>query len=311
MSLKTMAKAVLRPLPQWAPVGIIPPQAAISVSLLWNGKAAGVTENHTIASLKPLTVAIGLDGTTHDLTSGTLEFVDATIREPIGSLQISRVAASHTGGAQIGFFRIVEADHRCLPWPQRPWNAMLQARAIRKHKKPHNFYMSPAAVQQLMIFYICPRPVVLVSVSEEGHSNLFPMDLIGPLANDYFTLALRSTSVSVPTMAKARRLAISGMRAEHKDVVYKLGEHHKRQFVAWDTLPLPVILTEKLNLPAIGSALWIRELCVEDSEIIGSHMLFTCRVVSERGLSSGLQLHHTAGFHQEFRRRRGMPFAPA
>ncbi|HWY13984.1 MAG TPA: flavin reductase family protein [Rhizomicrobium sp.] len=311
MSLRTIAKAVLRPVPQWAPVGIIPPQGAISVSLLWNGKAADVTENHTIASLKPVTVAIGLDGTTHDLASGTLEFVDTTTRKPIGSLQISRVAGRNTGGAQIGFFRIVEADHCCLPWPQRPWNAVLQARAIRKYKKPHNFHMPPAAVQQLMIFYICPRPVVLVSVSEGRHSNLFPMDLIGPLANGYFTLALRNTSVSVPAMVKAPRLAISGMPAEHKDVVYKLGEHHKKQFVDWDKLPLPVILTEKLKLPAIGSALWIRELSVEASEVIGSHTFFTCRVVSERQLSSGLQLHHTAGFHQEFRRRRGKPFAPA
>ena len=188
---------------------------------------------------------------------------------------------------------------------------MLQARTIRRHRKPHNFYMPPAAVQQLMIFYICPRPVVLVSVSEEEHSNLFPMDLIGPLANSCFSLALRTTNVSVPIMVKARRLAISGMGAEHKDVVYKLGEHHKKRFVAWDELRLPVVLTDTLKLPAIGSALWIRELSVEHSEEIGSHTFFTCRVVSERRLSDGLQLHHTAGFHQEFRRRQGRPFPPA
>src|ERR1700688_4943263 len=131
-----MAKAVLRPLPQWAPVGIIHPQAAIAVSLLWNGKAADMTGNHAIASLKPLTVAIGLDGTTDDLASGTLSFVDTATRKPIGSLHISRVAARNTGGAHIGSFRIVGADHCCLPWPQRPWNAMLQARAIRRYSKP-------------------------------------------------------------------------------------------------------------------------------------------------------------------------------
>jgi flavin reductase (DIM6/NTAB) family NADH-FMN oxidoreductase RutF len=270
-----------------------------------------VTGNHTIASLKPLTVAIGLDDTTRDLTSGTLAFVDAATSKPIGSLEMRRVAARNAGGAQIGYFSVVDADHRCLPWPRRPWNAVLQNRAIRKYRKPHNFYMPPSAVQQLMVFYICPRPVVLVSVSEQSHSNLFPMDLIGPLANGYFSLALRNTNVSVPTMAKARGLAISGMRAEHKDSVYKLGEHHKKQFAAWDELPFPVIQTERLKLPAIESALWIRELSVEHSEAIGSHTFFTCRVVSERSLSPGLQLHHTSGFHQEFRRRQGKLFAPA
>jgi hypothetical protein len=270
-----------------------------------------VTENHTVASLQPLTVAVRLDDATQDLKSGKLSFTDAEAPEPIGSLQLSRVATRNSGGAPIGLFHIVGADHRCLAWPRRPWNAMLQARAIRSYRKPHNFYMPPTDVQKLMIFYICPRPVVLVSVSEESHSNLFPMDLIGPMASGYFTLALRSTSVSVPVMAKARRIAISGMRAEHKDFVYSLGEHHKKQFVAWDALPLPVVVTETLKLPAIGSALWIRELAIENSEVVGSHMFFTCRVVSERHLSTGLQLHHTAGFHQEFRRRRGKPFPAA
>src|SRR6185369_14027293 len=94
-------------------------------------------------------------------------------------------------------------------WPYRSWNRWLQDRAMKKNTDPYNFVMAPQAVQQLMIFYICPRPVVLVSVDDGSHSNLFPMDLIGPIAPDRFTLALRSTSQSVPTMKSSRRLALS------------------------------------------------------------------------------------------------------
>jgi flavin reductase (DIM6/NTAB) family NADH-FMN oxidoreductase RutF len=311
VSLKSLAKALLRPLPQWASVAICSPQQAISVSLVWDGNATDVTRNHSVASLQPLTIAIGLDSATQQVASGTLEFIDLAGRKTIGSLQVSRVTNKEVGRTNIGLFRIVRADQRCIPWPRNPWNAMLQARAIRGYRKPHNFYMPPTDVQQLMILYICPRPVVLVSVSEETHSNIFPMDLIGPLAGAHFTLALRNTSVSVPIMVNARRIAISGIRAEHKDIVYKLGEHHKRAFVEWGELPLPVVLTEKLHLPAIGSALWIRELVVDDSEVIGSHTFFTCRIISDRQLSPGLQLHHTSGFHQEYRKKRGMAFDPA
>jgi flavin reductase (DIM6/NTAB) family NADH-FMN oxidoreductase RutF len=311
VSLRSVAKALLRPLPQWAPVAISSPQQAISVSLVWNGNAADVTCNHSVASLQPLTVAIGLDSATQQAASGTLAFIDLASRETIGSLQVRRVTNKEAGGTNIGLFHIVRADHRCIPWPRKPWNAMLQARAIRGYRKPHNFYMPPTDVQQLMILYICPRPVVLVSVSDEVHSNIFPMDLIGPVGDEHFALALRNTSVSVPTMIRAGRIAISGIRAEHKDIAYKLGEHHKREFVEWGELPLPVVRTEKLNLPAIGSALWIRELVVDDSEVIGSHTFFTCRIVSDRQLSPGLQLHHTSGFHQEYRKKRGMAFDPA
>jgi flavin reductase (DIM6/NTAB) family NADH-FMN oxidoreductase RutF len=311
VSLKALAKALLRPLPQWAPVAISPPQQAISVSLISNGNAVDVTRCHAIASLQPLSVAIRLDAATRGLASGTLAFTDLVSRKTIGSLQIGRITSKDTDGANIGVFRIIQSDQRCLPWPRRPWNEMFQARAIRRFRKPHNFYMPPADVQKLMVFYICPRPVVLVTVSEDAHSNIFPMDLIGTLGNQLFTLALRNTSVSVPTMVSARRLAISGIRSENKDIAYKLGEHHKREFVDWGSLPLPIFRTEHLKLPAIASALWVKELTVDSSEVIGSHTFFACRIVSDYQLSSGLQLHHTSGFHQEYRRRRGVPFDSA
>jgi flavin reductase (DIM6/NTAB) family NADH-FMN oxidoreductase RutF len=182
---------------------------------------------------------------------------------------------------------------------------------MRRNKNPHNFQMAPAAVQQLMTFYICPRPVVLVSVLEAAHSNIFPMDLIGPFGGAFFTLALRSTSISVPTMLEARRVALSGIGAEHKDAVYRLGEHHKKPFADWNTLPFPTMPTEIFGIPAVASSLWIRELAIEASDEIGSHTFFVCRIVSERAQTQGLQLHHTAGFHQEYRRRHGMAFPAA
>ena len=61
------------------------------------------------------------------------------------------------------------------------------------------------------VFYICPRPVVLVSVEHEGAGNLFPMDLIGPTDSPWFSMALRSTSPAVRLMQRSRRMAL----AEH------------------------------------------------------------------------------------------------
>ena len=311
MSLKSGIKPWLRPLPQWAAVGIECPQPAISVLLNWNGQFVDVTANHTIASLRPLRVAIGLSDLPVTPARATLVYRDTKVGEEIGYISVSHSTSRSVAGARIGFYDVDRADHRCLRWPQRPWNAWLQSRAIRRNKNPHNFQMTPQAVQQLMTFYICPRPVVLVSVQEASHSNIFPMDLIGPLANYCFTLALRSSSVSVATMLESRRVAISGIGAEHKDAVYKLGEYHKRAFADWNILPFPTTPTETFGIPAVAQALWIRELAIQHGEEIGSHTFFVCHAVTERQLSSGPQLHHTAGFHQEFRRRNGMPFCPA
>jgi hypothetical protein len=112
-------------------------------------------------------------------------------------------------------------------------------------------------------------------------------------------------------MAAARRVAISGIGAEHKNAVYRLGEHHKKEFADWSSLGFPTQLTPVFGIPAIASALRIRELAIEHSEPIGSHMFFVCRTVSDRHMSVGPQLHHTAGFHQEFRRLHGDPFLAA
>lgn len=308
MSLKSVARRVLGPLPQWAAVAVVAPQDAISVSLEQPGRSIDVTTNHTIASLKPLTVAIGSADGIGEVGTATLVYCDKASRRQIGFLELSRSAAASKAPKEIGLFDVDRATHRCLSWTRRHWNAQLQARAMRHNRNPHNFQMAPDAVQQLMTFYICPRPVVLVSVAEPAHSNIFPMDLIGPLGPDRFTLALRNTSVSVPAMVAARRIAVSGMGAEHKDAVYRLGEHHKKEYADWSALPFPTQLTPTFEIPAIASALFIRELAIEHSEPIGSHMFFVCRIVSERLLNDGAQLHHTAGFHQEFRKLRGDPF---
>jgi flavin reductase (DIM6/NTAB) family NADH-FMN oxidoreductase RutF len=311
MSLKSIARRVLGPLPQWAPVGIAAPQRAVSVSLEWSGRSIDVTENHTVASLKPLTLSIALGEGVSGIATAILVYRDEVSGQDIGFVNIRRSAVKSIGGSVIGLFDVEGASHRCLSWPRRHWNAWLQARAMRRHKNPHNFEMAPAAVQQLMTLYICPRPVVLVSLSEPAHSNIFPMDLIGQLGPACFTLALRNSSISVPAMVAARRVAISGIGAQDKEAVYRLGEHHKKEFADWSSLSFPTQLTKIFGIPAIASAMRIRELAIEHNEPIGSHMFFVCRIVSDCRPTEGLQLHHTAGFHQEFRRRRGDPFPPA
>jgi len=170
--------------------------------------------------------------------------------------------------------------------------------------------MEPAVAQQLMIAYLCPRPVVLVSVDAPGHRNIFPMDLIGPLdRSGLFSLALRSTNVSVPTMREVRRVALSGIPATMKAVVYKLAAHHKQPLADWNELPFPVRPSREFGIPAVAAALHIRELAIVHSQEVGSHTLFLGRIVSDENLAAGTQLHHTAGFHQAWRRRQGVPFA--
>ena len=171
--------------------------------------------------------------------------------------------------------------------------------------------MPPESIQQTMIFYTCPRPVVLVSVDDGTRGNLFPMDLIGPVSPDRFTLALRITSPSVEVMKATRRVALSDMPSALTPVIYKLGEHHKKQSIDWGSLPFQTARSGMFQLPYPENAMRVREMEIIDHETVGSHTFFITREVSETVRGAGPQLFHTNGNYQHFRARTGRGFQRA
>lgn len=305
---KDRIRPFVRPLPQWSPVAVAAPQTLVTAILHWNGESADVTADHTVASLKPLMIASSLDAG----SSPKLEYRDSATDRLLGILWLTRATPMVATQTQPALYHVIEGEHHCLGWPRRSWNGWLQNRAMLKNRSPHGSGMEPAAAQQLMIAYLCPRPVVLVSVEAPGHRNIFPMDLIGPLRRSgFFSLALRSTNVSAPIMREVRRVALSGVPATMKAAVYKLAGHHKRPLDDWNELPFPVRPSREFRIPVVAEALRIQELAIVHHQEIGSHTFFLGHVASSENPAAGMQLHHTAGFHQAWRRRLGTPFTEA
>jgi flavin reductase (DIM6/NTAB) family NADH-FMN oxidoreductase RutF len=295
----------VRPLPQWSTVAVAPPQQAVTATLRWDDGSADVTTDHTVASLNPLVIATSVDGGQRPL----LEYGDRATGKLLGVLHLVQTASVATGETSLNIYHVAAGWHHCLGWPRRSWNAWLQNRLMQKHRSSNHLNTEPRVVQRLMVAYLCPRPVVLVSVGTQGHQNIFPMDLIGPLERSgLFSLALRTTNVSVPVMREVRRVALSNIPAAMKAAVYKLGAQHKQPLQDWDALPFPVRPSLEFGIPAVAAALRIQELRIVHSQGIGLHTFFLCRVVSDENLAEGTQLHHTAGFHQAYRHRQDTPF---
>lgn len=305
----------LRPLAQWPPVALRDPQAAVQVFLETGRGDFDVTRTVVVAALRPLTLAMGLVPQLLSAMERPIElrlrFVDLESQRTVGTLQLQYLSAWNTAGVSIGLFDVRDGAQRCLRWPYRSWNRWLQNRRMRANTDKNNFSMPTEAVHQLMIFYMCPRPVVLVSVDDQIHSNLFPMDLIGAISLERFTLALRSTSPSVATMMSARRVAISDVPACDYKTAYTLGAQHKNVTIEWDQLPFAVRRTRGFSLPYPAIALRVRELEILDFKTIGSHTLFVTRIASELSCAAGAQLFHSSGIYQYFRERNGRPFPAA
>src|ERR1700736_6443431 len=297
--LPTALMRRIRPLPQWPPVALREPQEVVQVRLATVRGEFDVTRAAVVAALRPLTLAVGLDAQLMSeieaRSQPQLHFVDLGSRRRVGMLQLQHVRNWNTSGAAIGLFEVRRGTQSCVRWPYRPWNRWLQNRRMRQKTDPNNFFMPPEAVQQQMIFYICPRPVVLVSVDDRTHSNLFPMDLIGPVSAGRFTLALRSTSPSISTIKSARQVALSDIPAGDYATAYKLGIHHKSAMVDWHQLPFGIQRTRDFQLSYPAIALRVRELEILDCDTIGSHTLFVARVASECSFSQDPQLFHASG----------------
>ena len=305
---KDWLRPLVRPLPQWSPVAVAPPQHAMTACMRGDAGVDDVTIDHTVASLKPLVIATSVDGGQHPV----IEYRDSATDRIVGVLHLARMASLDIDGAALTLYRVTAGEHRCLGWPRRGWNRWLQNRLMRRQPSAQHALMTPSSVQQLMVAYLCPRPVVLVSVDAPGHRNMFPMDLIGPLARSgLYSLALRSTNVSTQIMRDTGHVALSCIPASMKPMVYQLSEHHRHPLPDWDALPFPLRSSRERHIPAVASALRIHELDILHSQDIGSHMFFVGRLVSMESLAEGAQLHHTPGFYQAYRRRQDAPFAEA
>jgi flavin reductase (DIM6/NTAB) family NADH-FMN oxidoreductase RutF len=312
MQLPLAAKTRLAPTAQWLPIALPYPQRSVQVVLACGGGQFDVTANSVIAALKPLTISIGISAPMRSaLASGSdaeLKFVDRDLDRVIGVLLLRQVDSWGVAGSVLALFEVRRGRHRCAGWPRRTFDRWMYRRAARKSTRPDAFSLAAQIVEQTMIFYLCPRPVFLVSVDDGQHSNVFPMDLVGPAGSDHFSLALRSTSPSVATIKSERKVALSAIAAADCRIAYQLGAHHKRLTIDRDALPFKLCRSTLFSLPVPANALRVREVEILDFRAIGSHTMFLGRVAcDERGVD-GTQLFHTCGIYQQWRIRHKRPF---
>jgi len=289
----------LRPTPQWAAIALDPSQRPVTVHL---GDGRDLTDQHGVASLRPLIIALGTDAG----ENAVLELREGN--RLLGVLHLAKIGPAAAGGAIL--YRVAAGDHRCQSWPSRSLHRWRQDRAERRRRPGDDFRMEPAAARHLAIAYIRPRPVVLVSVAAPGHFNMFPMDLIGA-AGSRVTLALRITNVSIPVMRDGGGVVLSCLPAEMKPHAYALAERHGSPLGEGATLPFATRSSSILGIPSVGAALRVRELIVRHAEDIGSHIFFTADILSDDSSIHGAQLHHVPGFYQAYRRRHGLGFPEA
>jgi flavin reductase (DIM6/NTAB) family NADH-FMN oxidoreductase RutF len=155
----------------------------------------------------------------------------------------------------------------------------------------------------MMVYFICPRPVALVSVLHEGLLNVFPMNLMGPLGHGYFAFALNSLRQAAPLVERAGRIALSIIPIEQFGLARQLGNNHRQQSVNCSQLPFPTKRSPAFGFPVPCMALQTKEMTVELVQRMGTHTLFVARVVSDRTWTEGRQACMIHGIYQAWRQQ--------
>jgi flavin reductase (DIM6/NTAB) family NADH-FMN oxidoreductase RutF len=295
---------------RYVAVGERDPQQQIRVALEGLGPTLDVTRNHVVAGLRPLTIALVLPGGTHPETVERHP-VRLTFSRSESDTALGEVGLRHAGTitAERATFHLFQGSghvDRCMPRVAAAAFGLRRRWSEWRKRRQLGFRMDPPDLAAFLVLYICPRPVVLVTVQHGPASNLFPMDLIGPTDSPYFLMALRTTAPSVRLMTESRRMALADVPLEYAGVTYRLGKHHRKDRIDWSSLPFDTQPSPGHGLPVLGAALRLRDVIVRDVQVVGSHTLFVTEVVHEERRDNGLQLFHVSGPYYHYLERRGI-----
>jgi flavin reductase (DIM6/NTAB) family NADH-FMN oxidoreductase RutF len=306
------------PIPQFCTVGLKFPQSEVRVWLRGLGEPLDVTDSNVIVAARPFTVGIGLehipDGAAIKRAPLFLGFSDRSgDTRLLGEIELSYADTIRIGDRALCLLRGSRSTNRCLPrsvvW-RRYLDFARQQRRVDKGPTPPETQMIIRELFALSTFYICPRPVVLVSVVDGNAGNIFPMDLIGPIGGQHFTLALHRTSTAVSLMERSRRVALSGVPVEQISIAYALGQNHKKTDFHWNQLSFDLTTSPDFGVPIPEFALSVKEMEIEEVRAMGSHKLFICRAAGNHLRSHGLQLSFVQGFYHA-RRQQTQPLVLA
>jgi flavin reductase (DIM6/NTAB) family NADH-FMN oxidoreductase RutF len=289
-------------LPQQCTVGMPDPQLEIRIWLEGLSEPVDVTNNHVVACASPFTVGIGLNAERRSQARLSLKFRERDgERRLLAKMGLRAAGLVNIEGQDLSLFQIQSCDNYCLARP-RLWAYDLYQSFVRwRSDKDPEIPMSILGARSMNVFFMCPRPVVLVTAMHGDTGNIFPMNLLGGIGDGYFAFALNSLRKAAPLVERAGQVALSSIPLEYAGVARQLGKNHRLESIDWSDLPFTAERSAALGFPIPPFAQRVREMKIEAVRKLGSHTLFFARMISDERLGDALQFYMIHGIYQAWR----------
>jgi flavin reductase (DIM6/NTAB) family NADH-FMN oxidoreductase RutF len=306
---KILKRMLLGPvsLPQKVDLGLVDPQSEVDVWLDGLGVRIDVTHRHLMSCGAPLTICIALDGEQFESAKvkrkPALRFYEHDGRQQLlGEIGLRFVSSFQAAARQLCLFQVTWYRNYCVP-RVRAWAHYLQYARAQRRNRDNDVPITTRETRAMIVFYLCPRPVALVTVDEGHGRNMFPMNLMGSVGDGYFAFALNSRRAAAPLVERARRVVLSSVPLDQSALISRLGANHRKSSIEWNQLPFATIRPNTIDVPVAEFALKVREMQVEEVRSLGSHTLFVAKTIGEERLGEGPQLFSAHGMYQAWRWR--------
>ena len=295
-------------LPQAFTIGLTEPHGEITVWLHGMGSPIDVTRRHSMACADPFTACIAFEEEEKlaepELGCLSLEFCEREGQKRVlGRISFNdkRTTGMLPGGTRLVLFEARSSANYCLP-RARIWAHYLLQRYSLWRKVDHaGIKMSFLERRAVMVMFIRPHPVVLLSLDNDAGGNIFPMNIMGDLGPSYFGFALKNSRLAAHLVEQARRVALSDVPLSQTSLAYRLGANHGRRAVDWNELPFATKVSTKFKLRVPVFAHRVREMEIEKIQNLGSHTFFVARIINDEKFAEGVGLCIVHGFYQAWR----------
>ena len=295
-------------IPQAFTIGLTDPQTEVAVWLHGMGAPIDVTNRHSMACADPFTVCIAFDEerkiTKGDLRGLSLMFCERDgERRLLGQIRLDdkRASTISATGSQLILFAAHSSANYCLPKTQIWTHYLLHRYSLWRKVDSAGIEMSPLERRAVMVMFIRPHPVVLVSLDGDTIRNIFPMNIMGDLQGNYFAFALKNSRLAARLVERSGRVALSDVPLTQTSLAYRLGANHRKSSIDWDQLSFETKLSAqfKFHVPAFSHR--VREMQIETIRNLGSHTFFVARIIHDERTADSVGLCIVHGFYQAWR----------
>lgn len=305
--LRILKKVLLGPtdLPPACDLGLPHPQREIEVWLHGLGAPCDVTLRHSVACPAPFTICIGLDHQRKIFDAKqrlSLRFFEnGGQRQLLGKIGLRLSATIPTDGPALYLFRTISCANYCLPRARMYAHYLLHDYQRWRRRARIDMKLSSLDSRCNVAMFICPRPVVLVSLLQGDRGSIFPMNLMGPVGGGHLAFALNCKKQASPLVEQLGEVALSNVPFDSISSVRQLAGNHNRQSIDWDQLPFATTKSSIYGIPVPAFALRVTELKIHTVRQLGSHTLFVARIVNEEVRVDAPEFCMVHGLYQAWR----------